>query len=152
MNARLIGNAATRRPRPGRDCARDLVRNRSPDDTLAIDEAPRPVPPDLQCAQGLCVPTVCREHHDARLRPLRAYRLGGLHPIHRGHREIHGGDIGQMLAKALDRLHTVARLSNDLHVLFAIDDGYDSHTQQRMVVDDQYCHTLRWLIRLGASS
>jgi hypothetical protein len=47
MNVRLIGNAATRRPRPGRDRARDVVRNRSPDDTPAIDETPRPVPPDI---------------------------------------------------------------------------------------------------------
>jgi hypothetical protein len=47
MNARLIGNAATRRPQLRRDRARDVVRDSSADDTPAINDTPRPWPPDI---------------------------------------------------------------------------------------------------------
>jgi hypothetical protein len=77
------------------------------------------------------------EHDDAGIRKLAANGNHGIDAPDIGQSEIHECNVRPMLAKTQYGISAAGRFSNQQHVWFIPDDGRDSFSHQRMIVDAQ---------------
>src|SRR5262249_23301124 len=92
----------------------------------------------LQCAVDVFVTVIGRQHDNAIFGIFLANLGNGLDTTHSRHSQVHKGYVGPMLSKFLDRLLSIARLSNYLHTGFRGNNASKTLANYWVVVDDHY--------------